>query len=1264
MLSGVLSTVMTVSAVPIVSANAEESTEPYPYTIFAASSDEGAITVNAGNFCVNGNVATNGTIISNGNMNINGIRTESAEESMIFIFDKIDNQYFSASNVDEHDEDYILDEMNININVPTEVQGEATLTGNININNALKALEDVNLYGEVKNTNDSVIFSKYGDIVIDSQNVNLNGLVYAPFGSVTINAQNLNLNNVVIIAESIVLTCPSVNANNSSNASSFVGTTSEPLDIPYDEWQYMKDENENDFPDFFENYENWVLLKDTDGDYLPDCVEQFLETDATLADTDGDNLDDYYEVFVTGTDPVLPDTDNNGVADGDEDFDTDGLTNYQEYVQGTSPWNSDSDSDDLSDGDEVNTYGTNPLEPDTDFDGLSDADEVALGTNPNLFDTDGDGTPDGEEKFAQTYVYDVENKDCAVEQVIVSMKGTGNLQKNTSVESVMNKDIICSDVVGLIGEPFEIESESQFDTATITFKIDQTKLGNTELDNLLFLWYDEENYEFVEMETTHDAINSTVSITTTHFSRYMVVDKSQWYEAWAVEFNYNPAENNNHAPSFKYNTVLAIDCSGSMDSNDRISIKSGIDPAYEGLFPKTCQRIEAATEFIRNMNSIDKTAVVLFTSSASTAQSMTDNKEDLKLSLQNITSDGGTSFYAALTESYNAFEENTIGANYTNNRIILLSDGEDGSYSSTLSLLNSIYGINSTDKRKSIKIYTIGLGSSYDSKLEEIANISHGEFFKAYTADELVDIYSEIGIGGDFDTTDTDGDGLYDAVEAAGIRIQNGAIITGCNPTNPDSDNDGLKDGQEIDPTIRRKNIYLGSPEIISQCSGQYYFVMKSNPVNNDDTDNDGYSDIEDPDPLNKPEILAGVYDFLDDEIYTIEALDTFSKRDYLDIQGASADAGTSLIMYNYNGNDNQKFRFEWCGTGYKIHSLVNEELVLTMSLSSNGIGSLYMDYDYNKQDQIWEVLPYCNESKDFNWNCITGIIIRSKVLYYDENDNVGQPLYIHYTENSTFVSNDRADGTRFIFNNISKWMRFGKIYMNYDGWCIDEPYADVVKAMKNYKENLGNGVGKDNIFSYDSVDILLNQNQGEFPNLVYGDNVKMSNVICEVIATYNALKLKGIITDNPSYSKFFRLAVEFDFSAKKMTPPVGKYSSSGSFGSEPRKIGNCLDAYNVKYKKFDRNDEDTLFKREKTAAKEAAKSMDNNINFNDVLIMAYNFGTLDLQIHTFSGVMNNNGFIDLFNENCSTNISTSTTSVNDITNTSDELFRVGYILK
>ena len=68
----------------------------------------------------------------------------------------------------------------------------------------------------------------------------------------------------------------------------------------------------------------------------------------------------------------------------------------------------------------------------------------------------------------------------------------------------MNKDILCSDVVGLIGEPFEIETTSKFDKATLTYVIDKSKLGDTEFDNLLFLWYDEENDNFVELDTTLD----------------------------------------------------------------------------------------------------------------------------------------------------------------------------------------------------------------------------------------------------------------------------------------------------------------------------------------------------------------------------------------------------------------------------------------------------------------------------------------------------------------------------------------------------------------------------------------------------------------------------------------------------------------------------------------------------------------------------------------------------------------------------------------
>jgi len=108
LISSFIATTMLATMLPAIPASAEDTVDKYPYTLFAASNEEGAITVNAGNFCVNGNVATNGTIGSSGNMNINGTKTENADEEMMYIFDKIDAAYFSGGNVDEHTGDYTL----------------------------------------------------------------------------------------------------------------------------------------------------------------------------------------------------------------------------------------------------------------------------------------------------------------------------------------------------------------------------------------------------------------------------------------------------------------------------------------------------------------------------------------------------------------------------------------------------------------------------------------------------------------------------------------------------------------------------------------------------------------------------------------------------------------------------------------------------------------------------------------------------------------------------------------------------------------------------------------------------------------------------------------------------------------------------------------------------------------------------------------------------------------------------------------------------
>lgn len=116
-------------------------------------------------------------------------------------------------------------------------------------------------------------------------------------------------------------------------------------------------------------------------------------------DSDNDCLPDWLEEIL-GLDPNNPDTDGNGIPDGEEDPDLDGLTNCAEAFLGTDQETADSDNDGLTDGEEVFDLVTSPLNPDTDFDGIRDGDEMFPPpgfplTDPLSPDTDLDGIDDG-----------------------------------------------------------------------------------------------------------------------------------------------------------------------------------------------------------------------------------------------------------------------------------------------------------------------------------------------------------------------------------------------------------------------------------------------------------------------------------------------------------------------------------------------------------------------------------------------------------------------------------------------------------------------------------------------------------------------------------------------------------------------------------------------------------------------------------------------------------------------------------------------------
>lgn len=149
---------------------------------------------------------------------------------------------------------------------------------------------------------------------------------------------------------------------------------------------------------------------DKDGDGLTKSEEKELGTDPNNPDTDADGLKDGEEVLTYLTNPLNPDTDGDGLKDGEEvrtyntspvkaDTDGDGLNDGNEInTYFTDPLKADTDGDGLNDGAEINTHKTDPLKVDTDSDTLSDGDEVNLyKSDPLNPDTDADGLKDGEE---------------------------------------------------------------------------------------------------------------------------------------------------------------------------------------------------------------------------------------------------------------------------------------------------------------------------------------------------------------------------------------------------------------------------------------------------------------------------------------------------------------------------------------------------------------------------------------------------------------------------------------------------------------------------------------------------------------------------------------------------------------------------------------------------------------------------------------------------------------------------------------------------
>lgn len=212
-------------------------------------------------------------------------------------------------------------------------------------------------------------------------------------------------------------------------------------------------------------------------------VAELFGIDPNEYDSDGDGLSNYVEIYHAGTNPLMVDSNQNGVSDADEDSDGDSISNINEQTLRTNPGRADTDGDTLNDYRELSEIGSHPCDYDTDDDTLSDGDEILLGLSPLKKKTDGE-TLDAKRSFTQSLSeQNIDERlvsDTSEATPSLTLTTNGNINNRVYISKNESNDF--SDSRAIVGEPIDIYGE-ELGSGTITFDLAQkdssTVVGNS-----------------------------------------------------------------------------------------------------------------------------------------------------------------------------------------------------------------------------------------------------------------------------------------------------------------------------------------------------------------------------------------------------------------------------------------------------------------------------------------------------------------------------------------------------------------------------------------------------------------------------------------------------------------------------------------------------------------------------------------------------------------------------------------------------------------
>ncbi len=415
---------------------------------------------------------------------------------------------------------------------------------------------------------------------------------------------------------------------------------------------------------------DYLCQIDTDEDGIVDSLEEYFETDILNTDTDGDGLSDYDEVYITGTNPLLRDTDNNGTDDSNEDIDNDGIINIDEIKFATNPVYYDTAIDKLSDFEEIFQYHTNPILKDSDSDGASDSWEIANGYDPLVFN----------DRFKLTAsLGNISKANPVIASVNVEVYNAEVESLNIDKVKPHDNYYITPSIAGYIGDAYDFTLDGEFDVAELIFEYDVSVGQISEDFQPRIYYFNEETKTFEELEN-QVVKDGKVVANTTHFSTYILLNKVEFDKVWNNEIRVSANEEN-------INIAFVVDLSGSMSGTKLSTTKTAIN------------------SFIDVLEDEDMAAIVSFNNSATVRCNVTNNKNSLKTAVTNMRASGLTSIYKGIEKAINVFDA-TETTGYK--MMIVFTDGYDEPSTDYDAYYKNLVN---TANEKDITIYTIGIST-------------------------------------------------------------------------------------------------------------------------------------------------------------------------------------------------------------------------------------------------------------------------------------------------------------------------------------------------------------------------------------------------------------------------------------------------------------------------------------------------------------------------------------------------------------------------